>query len=188
MVSLTALTIETLPQFRNLLGSKEFGGCFCAVWRSHGEDWESRCRDLSQPNFFITEKSIRDGCHVGYLVYEDQKLIGWTVSGPKTAFPFLKTKLGSRLSEFTDTAWSVGCIALSESARGENLSEHIVNAVIKEAKVHHAKSLEAYPSRPWDEPRSYRGSHKLYERMGFTEIASEKDGPTDIVLMRMLLC
>ena len=113
-LTLEALTVGKLGSFRELLGSNEFGGCFCAVWTSFGEDWGARCGDKSQPNFFITKKNIEDGRHVGFLVYQGGDLVGWTGSGPKTSFPFLKTKLGSRISEFTSEVWSVGCLAVKE--------------------------------------------------------------------------
>jgi hypothetical protein len=105
MIRLTALKPDDLDAFRNLMGSSDFGGCFCAVWTSYGDDWESRCGDAKQPNFFATAAQVNEGRHVGYLVYEDDKLVGWTGAGPKTSFPLLKTKLGSRLSAFAETIW-----------------------------------------------------------------------------------
>lgn len=187
MIYLKTLKSDDLPSFRGLMGSKDFGGCFCAVWTSYGEDWGSRCADSSQPNFLVTQRNVKEGRHVGFLVYEGDKLVGWTGSGPKTAFPFLKTKLASRQSKFSDEIWSIGCLTLAAEARGRNLSEEIVQAVAQEARLNRARLLEAYPTRPWDEPRMFRGSEGLYKRLGFTEISSEKDGETDILLMQLRL-
>ena len=72
----------------------------------------------------------------------------WTGSGPKTAFPLLKTKLASRLSDFSEKIWTVGCMAVSAT---------------------------------------FRGTHQLYKRMGFTEAGVEKDGDHEIVLMNFSL-
>jgi len=138
-------------------------------------------------HFFVTKKNVEQGKHVGYFVYENSNLLGWTGSGPKTAFRLLKDKLGNRLSEFSDNIWSIGCIALTEGARGRNLSEAVVRAVIEKAKATGAKILEAYPTRPFHEPSMYRGSHKLYERMGFNEVGSEKDDDFEILLVRYSL-
>lgn len=184
---LEALTAKKLDVFRDLLGSSEFGGCFCAVWTSYGDDWVSRCKDKTQPNFFFTKKNVEDGHHVGYLIYRDGDLIGWTGSGPKTAFPFLKTKLGSRLSGFSDDIWSVGCLAVKEKFRGNGISDNIVLTVIQEAKENSASAVEAYPVRPFHEPRIFRGTHKLYERLGFTEGGAEKDGEHEVLLMKFPL-
>ena len=40
-LNLQSLTVEKLDLFKELLGSSEFGGCFCAVWTSHDDDWET---------------------------------------------------------------------------------------------------------------------------------------------------
>lgn len=184
-VRLHSLTENDLGAFQNLLGSTDFGGCFCAVWTSFGEDWEKRCDDPSQPNFTLTARNVKNGLHVGYLVYKGSGLVGWTGSGPKTSFPLLKTKLGSRLSDFSDRIWSIGCIAVAKEQRGKSFSEQIVRAVCEEARIRGADLVEAYPARPFHEPRIYRGTHTLYERSGFKEINSEKDGEFDIVLMQL---
>jgi GNAT superfamily N-acetyltransferase len=183
ILTLQPLKEETLGIFKELLGSSEFGGCFCAVWTSHGDDWIARCHDKSQPNFLITEKNVLEGRHVGYLVYQGNDLIGWTGSGPKIAFPFLKTKLGSRLSDFSPKTWSIGCLAVKEAFRGKGLSDLIIQSVIDEATAKGADTLEAYPIKPFHEPRIFRGTYELYKRLGFVECGSEKDGEYEIVLM-----
>lgn len=184
---LEALSPESLPIFRQLLGSKEFGGCFCAVWTSFDDTWVDRCKDPSLPNYFITEANCKAGKHVGYLVFSETELIGWTGSGPKTSFPFLSKKLGSRLSASIDTTWSIGCIAVKESARGQGLSDHIAKAVMALARSKGAKVVEAYPTRPSDEARIFRGSHRMYTRLGFEIVNSEMDGDSEILLMKLNL-
>ncbi len=186
-IKLEPLKTEKLDTFRELLGSSEFGGCFCAVWTSYSDDWVSRCHDKSQPNFQITKRNVEEGKHVGYLIYQDYHLVGWTGSGPKTAFPFLKEKLGSRLSIYSDTVWSVGCLAIKETFRGKGLSDLIIQAIIREATTKGASVLEAYPVRPFDEPRVFRGTYPLYKKLGFLEAGSEKDGEHEVVLMQISL-
>ncbi len=184
---LEALSESTLNDFKTLLGSTDFGGCFCAVWTSFGPDWPQRCNDPTQPNYFITEKNIQAGRHVGYLVFEDDNLVGWTGSGPKTAFPQLQTKLGSRLSDFSKEIWSIGCLAVAVKFRGRNLAESIAKAVISEARHQGAHFIEAYPVRPFHEPRIFRGSYSMYQRLGFCEIGCEKDGEFDLPLMQLTI-
>lgn len=184
---LEPLKPEKLDTFRELLGSNDFGGCFCAVWTSHSDDWVSRCNDKAQPNFFITKRNVEAGKHAGYFVYQGNSLVGWTGSGPKTTFPFLKTKLGSRLSEFSDNIWSVGCLSVRETFRGKGISDLIVRSIIEEARSAGAVALEAYPTRPFHEPRIFRGTYQLYKRLGFIEQGTERDGDYEIVLMRLPL-
>ena len=180
---LEPLSMTNLPEFKELLGSNEFGGCFCAVWTSYDETWEKRCGDKSLPNFNITAKNTANGQHIGFLVYQNEEIVGWTGSGPKTAFPLLKEKLGSRLSSFESNKWSLGCIAIKNQYRSKGLAEKIINSVINKACENGAILLEAYPTRPWHEPRSYRGSFKMFERLGFIEKISEPDGDFEILLM-----
>lgn len=184
---LQPLKPEKLGIFKELLGSSDFGGCFCAVWTSFGEDWVDRCRDKAQPNFLITKSNVEAGHHVGFLIYHGDDLIGWTGSGPKTDFPFLKTKLGSRLSSFSADIWSVGCLAVKEAYRGKGISDFIVKAVAEEARKKGATALEAYPTRPFHEPRVFRGTYQLYKRLGFSEIGADKDESYEIVLMKLSL-
>lgn len=186
-LSLQSLTADKLDVFKELLGSSEFGGCFCAVWTSYGDDWIDRCKDKSQPNFLVTKRNVEAGKHVGFLVYDGSDLIGWTGSGPKTDFPFLKTKLGSRLSSFSTEIWSVGCLAVKEAYRGKGIANLVVKAVAEEAQRKGAVALEAYPTRPFHEPRVFRGTYQMYKRLGFNDVVAEKDEDYEIVLMNLPL-
>lgn len=145
---------------------------------------DSICEDAKQPNYSSSEELVHKGMHLGYLVYLGEALVGWTGSGPKAAFPLMKTKLASRLSPLRPQTWSIGCLAVASQFRGQSLAAEIVLAVISEAKNQGADCLEAYPVRPNHEPRLYRGSFALYKKLGFREIATEADGEHDIVLMR----
>lgn len=184
-LTLRPLKQDNLDAFRRLLGSSEFGGCFCAVWTSHGDDWGKRCQDPLQPNFTITQANVAQGKHVGYLVYQGEQLVAWTGSGPKAAFPFLSVKLGSRLSDCSETTWSIGCLAVAKEFRGKGLADAIVRATIEVAQRNGARTLESYPVRPFDESRVFRGTESLYRRLGFTEIASDRDSNHEILLMKL---
>ncbi len=181
---LEPLTVERLPLFHEFLGDPGFGGCYCAVWTSMGADWSRRCADDARPNFDITASFVAAGRHAGFFAVEGNEVVAWTGSGPKTSFPLLATKLGSRLSAFRPEVWAVGCIAVPESHRGRGIAGRVVAAVVDMAARAGAHVVEGYPTRPFDEPRSYRGTVWLYERLGFHEAASERDGPVEILLMR----
>lgn len=174
-----------LGAFEDLLGGPEFGGCFCAVWTAHGPDWVARCADPARPNLAVTRRRVVDREHVGFLVHDDGVLVAWTGAGPKAGFPLLASKLGSRLSPSPPDVWAIGCVAVRETHRGTGLSDRIVAAVVDRARAAGAAAVEAYPTRPWDEPRGYRGSHRMYERLGFREVGAERDGATEILLVRL---
>ena len=182
-IRLQALKSAQLDDFKTLLGSSDFGGCFCAVWTAYAPDWESRCSDKSAPNFFSTADRVKAGHHAGYMVYDDDKLAAWTGSGPKTCFPLLQSKLGSRASPFVAQTWSIGCVAVKTEFRGKGLADKIIDAVVDLAQENNASQIEAYPVRPFHEPRVYRGTEGLYRRHGFTEKSFETDGDFQILLM-----
>ncbi|MBT3982378.1 MAG: hypothetical protein HOE90_13550 [Bacteriovoracaceae bacterium] len=186
-VILNPLNTKKFEEFSALLSGSEFGGCFCAVWRSLDDTWSARCSSEAKPNLEITRKNVDGGLHTGFLVYEDSDLIGWTGSGPKTEFPILETKLGSRLTEFSSDIWSMGCIAVKESSRGKSKSNKIIQAVINLAKLDGAKYVESYPTDPWDEARSYRGSLSQFTKLGFERFGDENDKNSKITCMRLKL-
>ncbi|MBI3039636.1 GNAT family N-acetyltransferase [bacterium] len=99
----------------------------------------------------------------------------------------MKEKLASRLTGFSESAWSVGCIAIKAGFRGKGYPKCIINAVIELARNSGAERIEAYPTRHWDESRSYRGSYGLYKSLGFevksTESEKETEKATEILLM-----
>lgn len=185
MIRLEPLDDQTLGAFAALLGGQEFGGCFCAVWTSHGPGWSARCVDPARPNLAVTRERVLAGQHVGYLVRDGSEVVAWTGAGPKSGFPALGTRLAARLTPMSDDVWAIGCLAISRARRGAGLSASIVNQVIGLARAAGARAVEAYPTRPWDEPRSYRGSLTTYERLGFRESGAERDGDSEIVLLRL---
>ncbi len=184
---LESLSLKNFDSFSTLLSRTEFGGCYCAVWRSYDQTWIQRCKDPSRPNLKLTRDFFDQGLHMGFLVYENDELIGWTGSGVKTDFPILKEKLASRLTPFTSHIWSIGCIAIKENHRGKSKSKQIIEAVIMKAKEVKAEYIEAYPIEPWEESRSYRGSKKNYLNLGFEEFAYENDGSSKVLSMRLKL-
>ncbi len=186
-LKLVALSSSNLKEFRSLLGGPEFGGCFCAVWRSFDDTWSARCADQTQPNFAITRAHVQAGQHVGYLVYEGDALVAWTGAGPKCELPMLATKLASRLSPSDASTWSIGCLAVRASERGRNLPERILQAVCETARAAGARCIEAYPVRPFHEPRRFRGTEGLYLRNAFREVGSERDGEHEVLLMKLNL-
>lgn len=180
---LVALVPDRFADFVALLGGEEFGGCFCAVWTHHDEDWPARCADASRPNAARTLRDLRGGRSAGFLVHAAGEVAAWVGAGPKRDFPFFTTRLAARCSGRGPDQWVLGCLAVAARWRGQGLHEAITRAVVAEARRAGAAWLEACPTDPWDEPRRYRGALSTYRRLGFREVAREKDGETAIVLV-----
>lgn len=185
-IVLEPLSAARLDVFESLLGAPCFGGCFCAVWTSYDDTWAARC-EVGQPNRDITRGDVLGGRAAGYLVFVDGALGGWLGGGPRDQFPLLQTKLGSRRGRHVATTWAVGCLSLLPALRGRGVGALSVSALVAEARAAGADRVEAFPTRPWDEPRSYRGSYRMYERLGFSIVDSERDGASEVLLMALAL-
>ncbi|MFA5139308.1 MAG: GNAT family N-acetyltransferase [Elusimicrobiota bacterium] len=175
-LKLVKLDSRRMGDFERLHSGKEFGGCFCAVWSSYGEDWEERCsKERRLENLEHTRSRVRRGTHVGFLAYRetDGAVVGWTGAGPKTSFPLLKEKPGSRAGAFDDSVWAIACLAIPFAYRSLGYARTMIELVVEQARAAGAKSIEAYPVDPSDDESAYRGTRKLYEALGFSVADSE---------------
>lgn len=186
---LTPLDRRHMQDFEHLLSGKEFGGCFCAVWTNFDETWEDRCKSRPQENLEATRNRVNARKHVGFLVIRDSDgaVVAWTGSGPKTAFPYLKDKLGSRTGPFDDSVWSIGCLAIGRSYRGLHYSRQIAELVVEEARQAGAKTIESYPKEPSSDDSAYRGSKAFYEAIGFAVAGQEQEGSYSLLRMEKAL-
>lgn len=182
---LIPLDARRLQAFERLMSGKEFGGCYCAVWTNHDESWGDRCQNRPHENLEHTRRRVRAGQTTGFLVQRvsDGEIIGWTGSGPKTAFPLLKDRPGSRLGVWEDSVWAIGCLAIGFAHRSRGYSRGIVDLVVDEAKKAGASSVEAYPLEPASEGASYRGTRKLFAEAGFETADGEASGDFHAVRM-----
>jgi hypothetical protein len=185
-MQLKALSAENFDLFESIF-TPGGSGCYCAVWRTYDETWEQRCKDRSLPNLSYAKSAVIGGAHWGFLAFDENGFAGWTASGPKTEFPLLQTKLASRTTPFSPEIWSIGCIAFKETGNNESKAAKIIKAVADTAREANAEFLEAYPTDPWDKPRSYRGSLVQFMNLGFEEFSSEQDGESRILCMRLKL-
>jgi len=185
-LALIPLNVRRLQAFERLLSGKEFGGCYCAVWTNHDESWGDRCQNRPHENLEHTRRRVRSGQATGFLVQRvsDGEIVAWTGCGPKTAFPLLHERPGSRLGPWEDSIWAIGCLAIAFQHRSRGYSRGIVDLVVEEARKRGASSVEAYPLEPSAEGASYRGSRSLYTEAGFELADGEPSG--DYHALRMV--
>jgi GNAT superfamily N-acetyltransferase len=185
-LSLVRLDKRRFADFERLLSGREFNGCYCALWRRHGPDWEERCKSRPKENLEDARLALAEGAHVGFLALResDGAFVGWTGSGPKTAFPYMKDRFGSRLGPFEDSLWAVGCVAVAFPHRGVGYGSRIVELVVEEARRSGARAVEACPVEPEHESEAFRGSKALYESLGFVLCGQEAE-PCGRTVLRM---
>ena len=189
LLRIAPLDKRRIQSFEHLLSSKEFDGCYCARWDAHAEPFEERCKNKPLENLEHTRAKVRAGKHVGFLILRDSDgaIVGWTGSGPKTSFPAMKERPGSRLGPFEDSVWAVGCLAIARSFRGLGYSRQVIEALVEEARRAGARTVEGYPVEPAGDDTAFRGTRKLYEGMGFTVAGQEQDGNYTVLRMEKTL-
>lgn len=187
-LNLVPLDGRHMMHFERLMAGKEFGGCYCAVWTNAGPDWEARCKERPKENLASTEARVRAGEHVGFLLERDDDgaYVGWVAAGPKSSYPYLKDRPGSRLGP-VDGVWAIACLAMGFAHRGRGYSAEAVRLAVAAAKAAGAASIEAYPLDPAPEGSDYRGSRALYEKAGFAAAEGEPSGETHALRMELKL-
>jgi GNAT superfamily N-acetyltransferase len=183
-LKLIRLDRRRLGDFERLLAGKEFNGCFCSRWAGL-PDWSERCLKRPKENFEHTRSRVFSGEQAGFLALRemDGAVVAWTGAGPKTAFPGLKDRPGSRLGPWEDGTWVVACLSVAFAYRGLGYSGRIVELLVEEARRAGAKTLESYPIEPSPEGDAYRGGRRFYEGLGFSLADSETEGATQCMRM-----
>lgn len=184
-VTLEALSEEGLDDFLALHDRRCFGGCYCAVWSAFGADWGERCQARTPNRQHLIER-VEAGQHRGFLVRSELGT-AWTGAGRRRCFAGMEDRAGARSHPNAPDDWVIGCLALPPEARGAGLAHAVVDALVTRATLDGAGCIDAFPVRPWDEPRAYRGSERLYRAHGFVEVGSERVGTTEVVVMRRRL-
>ncbi|MFA6029427.1 MAG: GNAT family N-acetyltransferase [Elusimicrobiota bacterium] len=188
-LKLVRLDRRHLGEFERLLSGREFGGCFCSHWLVPFTEWDARYRERKAESFEDVRRRVQEGGHVGYLVLRenDGAVVGWTGAGPKTAFPAMKERPGSRLGPCEDSIWAVGCMAIAFAYRGLGYAPEIVRLVVVEARKAGAKAVEATPLEANEDGGAFRLGKALYERHGFAQTGREEVDGRAVLRMEKVL-
>lgn len=133
------------------------------AWRVTAE--EAKTRKGSERRPFMLGR-IADGVPVGILAYDESLPIGWVSVAPRDTY----RGLGGPAAEPEEVIWSIACLYLKRSFRGQGLTHPLLEGAIDHARTQGATTLEAYPVDP-DSP-SYRhmGFVPAFAAHGFAEI------------------
>jgi GNAT superfamily N-acetyltransferase len=109
---------------------------------------------------------IADGVPVGLLAYAESLPIGWVSVAPRDTY----RALGGPVAKPGEVIWSIACLYLKRSFRGQGLTHNLLEGALEHARARGAMILEAYPVDP-DSP-SYRhmGFVPAFAAHGFEEI------------------
>ena len=121
------------------------------------EDRRAKAREL-----------ILEGIMTGYLIYDDDSIIGWCNTGDKTDYrPICEN------DEFRTEDYGKGkikvlyCIDIAPNYQGKGIANLIMEKVLSDAKEEGYSYVEGYPFVDKDFIWQYRGPVRLYEKYGF---------------------
>ncbi len=135
------------------------------VWRAtpeegrHTKSAERRLQMLSR---------IGDNIPVGLIGYADGEPTAWISIAPKLTH---RKQLAPAGVDAT-AVWSLTCMYLHKSLRGQGLGAELVLAAIAHARAQGAASVEAYPVDPQSPSYRFMGFVPQFEKLGFVETAT----------------
>ena len=185
-IDLAASSIEIVPLTRDrwvdVTGLFDEGGdpktCSCMFWRVRSKDWSFANAAEAREGF----RALVDADHdpaPGLLAYADGRVVGWVSVAPRQDYGRL---VNSRVRPAIDDrpVWSIVCFVVSRSARGQGLTNRLLDAAMDYAVERGAPALEAYPVDVGDgrvpAAVGYTGLLSTFLAAGF-EVVHQIDSP-----------
>ena len=167
-------------------GGSQVRGCWCMYYRRSGRADVPPGVTAAQHNRRELKALVDGGTVPGLIGYRAGTPIAWISFGPREQFAKLAR---SPVMKPVDAkpVWSVVCFFTAADARGQGVSETMLEHAAAFARKHGATLLEDYPV---DKPVGERddsmwfGAKSLYDRAGFREVARRK--PTRPVVRKVL--
>ncbi|CAM3620680.1 GNAT family N-acetyltransferase [Kibdelosporangium persicum] len=140
------LTGKTWPAQEKLFGPRgAVEGCWCMYFRLPNADFR---QGSGEPNRLAARELARSGEPVGLLAMEGDDAVGWVAVAPRSVYRRLdRSKVAAPPDPDEDLAgvWSVTCFFIHRTARRKGVAAELLDAAVKYAAKHGAKTVEAYP-------------------------------------------
>lgn len=111
---------------------------------------------------------ILQGVMNGYLIYDEDKVIGWCNAGDKMDYApvceneaFFTDKLEKGMIKI------LYCIDIAPAYRGKGIANQVIKRVLEDAREEGYLYVEGYPFTDEDFTYQYRGPARLYRNHGF---------------------
>jgi GNAT superfamily N-acetyltransferase len=150
-IDLAASSIEIVPLTRDrwadVTALFDEGGdprtCSCMFWRVRSKDWSFADAAEAREAFRSLVEAAGDPAP-GLLAYADGRPVGWVSVAPREDYGRL---VNSRVRPKLDDVpvWSIVCFVVSRVARGQGLTNRLLDAAMDYAVARGAPALEAYP-------------------------------------------
>ncbi len=146
--------------------SEEYGHgwCFCTAWWTKSwKGWSDRTADENRE---LRTLVIRTGESDGYLLYADERPIGWCQCLQRDRLEKLRTSYN--LDKDRD-AWAITCLFIIPEYREMGLAHYFLAAILSDLKKKGIKYVQAFPRRGENLPAGevWTGPESLFVKAGF---------------------
>lgn len=114
----------------------------------------------------LMKARVMDVTTVGLVGYLDGEPVAWVSIAPRDTY----RDLGGPEAETGDKIWSLACMYLHKTLRGEGYGLELIKAARTYAKKRGGTVLEAYPVDPKSPSYRFMGFVPAFERLGFKAI------------------
>lgn len=172
---------EELPNFFDSLDyshAPHWSGCYCRFYHVDCsiEDWMKRDPKINREE---TIHSIKNGEMNGFLVYDEDKAVGWLNAQKLNTYK----RLIPDLSEYVDQNYIVTiCFVIHPDYRNQGIATFLLAHAIEYYKQLGFDGMLALPpTEIHDIQKTYRGTLQMYLKKGYEKV-TELDGITLVKL------
>jgi GNAT superfamily N-acetyltransferase len=152
------------------------GWCHCVAWWT--KTWEEFANRSQEDNEKQRTELFSHGQYDGYILYIDEKPVGWCQTGPRDRLEKLVPQYELIRN---DSTWAITCISIIPDFRGMGLTNRFVKEVLDNLKERGVTQVQAFPVRGTQDP--WTGPESVYKRAGFAMI---KDHPQRPIYEKLL--
>jgi GNAT superfamily N-acetyltransferase len=140
--------------------------CWCMAWRDMDVDRTKADNAARKRNM---KSRVTRNTPVGLLGYDGIEPVAWVSIAPKET---LSKGLGGPAPARGERVWSLVCMFVRRSRRGEGLGHALIAAAVAYARKRGATVVEAYPVDPTSPSYRFMGFVPAYEKAGFSEVGT----------------
>ncbi len=138
--------------------------CFCSAWWV--DTWEGWLEQSPQENRALREDLLAKGDYDGYLLYHDERVIGWCQVGTRDRFAKLLSQFDLTIDPKT---WAISCIRIDENFQRKGAATYLLGEILSSLSKKGIERVEAYPKldSKLSAIHQWTGPKGLYEKAGF---------------------
>jgi ribosomal protein S18 acetylase RimI-like enzyme len=148
--------------------------CYCTAWWT--PTWDGWGERSAEQNRAARSDLLRRSQYDGYLLYVEEKAVGWCQVGPRDRL----AKLVEQFQLQPDPgAWAVTCFLIAPSYRRQGLAAQMLNEVVRDLRHAGVKRVEVFPrrGRELDEYDLWNGPEDMFLEAGFEVVVEDPARP-----------